>query len=477
MSEEDDDIGNGTQGVSPTTERGGVIRLGKTDYAVGLLWSRAEDVKRLSFEAKTEANEYGADLVAYKKDSQQYALGKKTDGLKPGMPSLAAALSESIDGSFLGIFKIPETSSYYICAVQNGNILAGQDRIIEEREQALDDFGLLSTQGNWEFVFAPADFGFERTQNRPLEEVLDAKKAKVKLAEISPKNSLLKIGLVLIGAAVIYLAYGQYSAWQEAALQERLMREAAEAEAARLAEEQARLDALARQRVELPTFPWEGRASFDAQLRRCVSAILKDSPTVVPGWRPVNATCNDEGEVRLSFQRDGGTINWIAPFVNREGFRPRIIADSSAGTVTNVNVVWSINMDGLPRFVADSPTTTLSEARRYISAWSEEKFLTSRLTDVPGVMVEIAGPNNQPQNEPVSRGLQFSYTISANPEDLLTFLSQIPVTVLERVSLDMSNSRNWTWNVEGVTHERIPLPPDARPVVRQNSGVLGIPGR
>ena len=388
------------------------------------------------------------------------------------MPVLADILADTVDGSFVGVFPVAEDEFYFV-AVQNGTVLATCDRLIRGRERAMDEFSETLLRATWEFSFAPDDFGLSKTKERSLADVIGDQKPRMVLSPISSRKLLLKLAGIAMLLAVLFVGWGMFQEYQERAQQDEQQRLTQERElqrvtnAARMAADRASMQ------VQIPTLPWENQARFAAHLTACRGA-MDMAPLAVPGWKPTTLTCTRDGKVSLVFTRDGGTINWVSPFVTREGFRPIVRTLGQNNVVSGVEVTWDVpEYARLARFPKDTRTAGVSEMRRHIASHSEEAFINVRLSDVPGVQAEIAGPNNQPLMVQVSRGLGFGFVVRHEPTDLNQILAPLPVAVLEKAVLDMGT---WTWTIEGIGHERIPLPPDARPYVRQSS-IPGISGR
>lgn len=181
-----------------------------------------------------------------------------------------------------------------------------------------------------------------------------------------------------------------------------------------------------------------------------------------------------EGEVTMAMTRDGGTINWIKPAVSAmlPGATVNVIGPN--GIINGAEITWPVQgYANLPKFkpeqkdasgkVIETNTASINKMKQYLVANGEEVFTTARMTEIPGVSVEIAGLNNQPEQVAVSRGLSFSYVVRHDPTDLSQILGSLPVVVLNKMSLNLTN---WTWTVEGVAHERISLPADAKPFIK-----------
>ena len=472
--------------VAAVSPDAGVVRVGKRDYAAGLIWARTDDIKKLSSRAKADAREHGVGIYALRRPSQ-YGLGTDLAGHKSGMAILADSLAQVVEGSFSGIFDLGQ-NLYYLVAVQNNRVLPGYDRLIRGRDAAYEQFAeLLFSGSDWDHSFAPAEFEFAKTEDRTLEQIIGISKPKVFLQPLSPKAMLLKAAGVLALLALGFMGWQQYEAWQERQVTEEADRSAEAARVARAIKTQADLDNLAKIQIQLPPMPWFGKPSMTALMEACI-ASMNTAPISVPGWKPTTLTCwgsgggtgpmttpaEHEGEVTMAMTRDGGTINWIKPAVSAmlPGATVNVIGPN--GIINGAEITWPVQgYANLPKFkpeqkdasgkVIETNTASINKMKQYLVANGEEVFTTARMTEIPGVSVEIAGLNNQPEQVAVSRGLSFSYVVRHDPTDLSQILGSLPVVVLNKMSLNLTN---WTWTVEGVAHERISLPADAKPFIK-----------
>ena len=464
MSDEHEDTGAIPVSTFPDA---GVVTIGKKDYAAGLIWTRVDDPKTISSTARKSAAADGADLFLIRKSGNQFGLGSTEAGHKAGMPSLADTLSKGVEGSaWTGIFLIGE-ETYYFVAVQTGLILAAQDRIIHGRENALEIFSGIFLRGEWEHAFAPADFNLSRnTEDRSLEDVLGDTRPGPSLKPLSNKGLLLKAAAALFVLGVLFFGYQAYQSYQESVNAANLKTQLEEA-----AERKRQADLLKSRTpqavVEIPLPPFTNKPSYSATLTACVNA-MKNAPTQIPGWKPAFITCfgsgsADEGTVALSFTRDGGTINWIAPFVDSKIYH--ISTTGTNGNISGIEIRWNVpGYANLAHYSDKTPTLPLGEVRKHLVSNAEENFMSFRIADLPPQLVEIAvAGNNQPQQVPVSKGLSFITQVRHDPVELLQIISPLPVAVMNKVSLDMTG---WNWIIEGSAYETVPLPPDAKPYQR-----------
>ncbi len=458
---------DGVIALSGFEERGGTVKVGRTDYAVGLIWRNIDDTnhKKIAAQAKEAAAERRADLYGVR-DAAQYCLGSTKHGHKSGMPSLAATLASSLQGSFVGAFEVD--GGIYMVAVPQDGVLATYDVIYSDPERANVEFQDLVHGGGWDQKFCPADWNVPDTKETSLEIMLSGASKSAKLKPVSPKGTIIKMALLAAVAVGSLLAYGQYEQWEA----DRVAAE--EAETARLAEiERQRQLTVARDNI--PDFPWKDRAIGQYALDACVSAILA-APTNVPGWTPVSLSCEgNEGNVVMTLRREaGGTINWVPFALNREGFRPSV----RQATGSNIEVTWpAAGFGSIAKLTNTSETGQAAAALRYMLTHFEELYVPLPNPRVAqGATVQIPDPQNPNRTVPVvmSQSLEFDFTTRHDPREFLPILAPLKAATLTRVTLTIGD---WTWKVEGQIHERLYNGPAAPGRSGAAQGRPGAPAR
>ena len=453
---------NDTAALSGFEQRGGSVKIGRTNYAVGLVWIAPEEgSKKIVAQAKSSAAERSADLFGVR-DANQYFLGSSKHGHKSGMPALAASLASNLEGSFVGAFEVD--GGIYIVAVGPDGVLATYDLIYPDVERAHLDFQDLVHGGGWDQKFCPADWSILDTKDTALDIMLSGASKSAKLKPVSAKSFILKIGMAAIIAVAALFAYSAYEEYQaQKIVDDELAAQAEAARQRRVAQENA-----ARQ---IPDFPWKDRPIGQYALNVCTQAILA-APTNVPGWTPVSLTCDGaNGTVSMSLRREpGGTINWVPFILNREGFRPSVRQSSA----TNVEVSWPAEGFGeIGKFANDAKTGQANAALRYILTHFEELYVPlNNPRVVPGATVQIPNPTNPNQTTPtvMSQSLEFDFTTRHDPREFLPILAPLQVATLTRLTLTIGD---WTWKVEGQTHERLYFGPEAS---RPGAAAPGRPG-
>jgi hypothetical protein len=165
-----------------------VVQLGKHRFVCGLFWQSLSRPRELRKEAIELGRRVKFDLMVLRKDYgiAQAGYANAGDGLRPGMYSLAAAVSKTvaIEGaavegrrqnvhSWLGAFRLPDERWAYF-AVRDESFLptgdfAGTREEVVERLQA--DYAL----GGWNVVFGDEELrgiGFHNFQARTILELL-----------------------------------------------------------------------------------------------------------------------------------------------------------------------------------------------------------------------------------------------------------------------------------------------------------------
>lgn len=436
-------------------ESGGVLAVNGKTYAVGLAWAGVpEGTKSAVVVARAAAPGNGADLLCVRKPGRiQYGLGSRSTGHKPGMAPLASFLADILDGNFVGAFETPD--GYYVVAIREDQILAGYDQLIADKDHAFDMFHEIFVGSKWAQSAAPKEWIIEGTQANSLEDILTASKPKTVLETVSRKGSILKIAGVAATVIGIYLGWSQYSQWHE---QKVLAEQAAQAaEAQRISDEAARTRAM----FKVPPMQWEGKPFGAPMIQACADAILK-APITVPGWQPRTVSCvGDDSSpqawtVAVTFKRDGGTLNWIAPYYNHDGFKPPITQNQAGDAI----VSWPLADVHAETFDKSSPTTPSALARRYLSTQFEEVFQPIELVDAAGIPFQTPDPSGRggpKRNVILEHHLAFSLRTSHDPRDFLQILGPISAMVANSVQLDVPT---WTWTIQGTIYEKLPLPKD-----------------
>ena len=443
MAEEFDDQTTGTA-LTGFEGRGGAVQVGRTNFAVGLIWRDEDEAsgKKAPAQAREAAAERKADLFGLRSPGQ-FCLGSTRHGHKAGMPSLAATLAATLQGSFIGAFTVE--NGIYVVAVQQDGVLATYDIVYADPEEAHREFLDLVHSGGWDQKFCPAEWEIADSKPTSMEIMLAGASKLAKLRQVSQKALLIKLAVIMTFIAVGVLGYQQYENYlADQAVQAEIEARSAEAAAARAAR-----DAAAR---AIPDFPWKDAPVAQYALDACVAGILQ-APTSVPGWSVTSIACDGaNGTVSMSLRREpGGTLNWIGFTLNREGFRPSI----RQNTTTSVDVTWPLaSFAALPRHTNDTQTGQASAAMRYLLMHFEELYapLTQRIT--PGTTAQIPDPANPNRTQPVlmSQSLDIELAARHDPREFLPILAPLRAATLTRVTLSTSD---WTWKVEGKIHERL----------------------
>lgn len=431
---------------------GGVVPAGGKNYAIGLIWETADDTAKMGPVAVEAAKAHKADLVILRKGGFQYGVGLIGTGHRSGMASAAALLTDAYDGSFIGAFEVP--GGYYVVGSRDGKVLSITDRIIVDRQEAINTFTDLYYQiDDWTESISPKDWDIETKSHDRIDDALTGLKPTSKLKPISSKVAVIKLAGVL---TVLALMGGGYLYYQDIKEQSALEEEAAQR--LQSADAQAK-DAAARRAAlsTIPELPHIGKPSGIAVLAACTDAIITAN-LAVPGWKPMSAAC-DGRVVAFTFQRDGGTLNWIGPALNRPGFKPSVSLNNSGSAL----VSWQIPAQA-PFYTKDSLTGTVSADRRYLTSQFEEIYHQIEMADADGEPFEIAGARGQKQKVVYYRTLAISFRTRHDPKEFAKILAPIPALVTKTVRLDLGT---WTWTIEGISYEKVQLADTATPPGRQ----------
>lgn len=421
----------------PPAESGGVVKVKGKEFAVGLFWSAIEEIPQAASEAKAAAAREGtaADFYCVRlSGNAQYGLGRRADGHRAGMPSLAAAVADNRQGSWIGCFLIGD--GYYVIAVRDDGIFPGTDRYYLAEDDARAEFERIYLIGDWEGVFAPPSFGYSDAKEMPINNLLIGKPS-VRLADVSGRSRKFFLfgGLILVIVAVFGgFRYSEYLAEQASEAAMRAMREAG-----------VRNNPL-QQKVEIPPMPWEGRVQGVIFMEKCIAGIKDLQKVEFPAWKIGQYSCTGGDKpgsktVSVDLQRDGpvSSINWVKYAVDKSGLKTGVSPAGAQGALV------TLPMPSIPAIPIDVKTAKISDVQRYLISQFDERLTRIDLS---------AGENTQ-----FFAGLKLSFRTQVSPLSFADILRRIPALIISKITYD---SRTWLWSIEGVTYEQR-IPPNAQP--------------
>jgi hypothetical protein len=443
---------------------GGTVTVNGKDFAVGLVWERAGEGKPATA-ARAAAVANCADLFCVRKPGKnQFGLASRSAGHKAGMPSLAAYLGETVEGTFVGAFDIG--AGFYVIAIREDMVLAGNDRIVADKDEAIEVFQELALAMAWDQSVCPKEWSIEGTKQETLEGLLTRDRPRTRLEPVSQFSKYLQIGVCASLVIAGLLAWQTYGRMQEEA------ESAAEAEQAAAA---ASADREAKDRANqfvLPVLPWEGNPYGVNMIPACVDAI-NQAPLDVPGWQPTTVICTlrpaqiDPAARRtvsppalaisVAFDRKGGTINWIGAALNRGSFRPSVTQSASGSAIAG----WIVPAPEpfYPMETRDGQGSVarpnnIGQARIHIISQFDEVYHQVDLKEEIGVTAKIPNGRGQVEDAVLERHLVFSFGTRQDPKEFAAILAPIPALLTTSVRLDLAS---WKWSIEGTIHERLPL--------------------
>lgn len=400
----------------------GVVRIKGRDYAVGLDWFQIEDIPSADREAKamaTRENSKADFYCARITGTPQFGLGHRSHGHRTGQLSLAAAVADNRQGSWLGCFAVE--GGFYLVGVRDDGIYPGTDKFFASEDDARAVYDQLY-EADWSERFAPASFGFETAKDLPINSVLLVK-SNVKLRDVAGRSRAVYMlgGLVLVGG-LVFAAFQYNSYLQQQAIQRTL------AEMSRNAGNPLK------QKVEIPPMPWEGRPEGAVFLERCFQTIQGLRPFEFPGWKPTLYGCDATSRAAaIELVRDGpiSSINWIS-WVREKAGRKWGVSPNGAERAQVTQALESI-----PEIKIDVQTAKISEIQRYLLSRFDE--MLTKITLSPGENTEFVS------------GLKFSFKSQVGPMNYHGVLKNIPALVMSKVTYDPNT---WLWSVEGVAYEQ-----------------------
>jgi hypothetical protein len=445
-ADEIDDTQSNDFGASPTGLPVGSVRIGKVDYAVGLLWTPTKDVSKAPQQARKYAQESreAPDFFCVRKGlKSQIGYGFSASGHKLALPSLAAHIAQNKGSSFLALFEVE--GGYYLLGVKDDAILSDAERFFENRSQALAELYNQISMFEWPEVIAPAGFDVDGARVASIDSVLTGR-ISVRLRDIRRRGSWTKYVVLALLAGVAIFGVRVWWAQQE---EDRI----AEAAIQKMNDLQVQVG-IKEAEEKPPEMPWTNRVQGARAIETCVGEIMK-VPLDIPGWDVKDIICQPPSAptaagpfvtvaANLSRARtleDGGApIQWAERMIRDNGLDPKLVMPDT-GSSQNISMQWEI--DGMPTIPLDLKTERLGKIRDSVL-----RVMESRMTSVT-----FSSPANQTA---WFQGVNIEFSTKLSPLSYVDLLGAIPGFMLEQMTYNIDN-KNYT--IKGNAYERLPGPP------------------
>ena len=298
--EEDVPTGVATTGEDDASaHKEGVVQLGGSMYAVGLMWQPLQDPDAPLPEIKVMA-ESDPDLNLYclvPGVAPQYGLGRKKDKLTVGMPVLAASLASYFveEPSICGVFKLEE--GWWFITIRNNLIMGEKDVLYKDEEEAKEAFKAVLKIPDWNKKFAPADWEIPETTPLDLEEIIGDMR-KIRLTEITTvKRTRVLIGVIVAIVALVIFAAVNFVSYLNSLDVE-------------VEKEILPVVVPVKKMHEEVKNPWTKRPQTDAFISKCWNNIFMVQSVIIPGWKLGDLVCTPQ-ELTLQWTATGKGRNMV----------------------------------------------------------------------------------------------------------------------------------------------------------------------
>ncbi len=424
-------------GAIPSTPSG-TITIGRSGYAVGLLWQPLQNPEDPTPEIREAIEgDPDADLYCLRSTSTpQYGIGKKSIGHRAGEPSAAAAVASALSDytSVAAVFKVRE--GWWLVAIRNDLILSEDDVLFTSEQEAQDRFYSLMALPDWDLKITPPEWQIDKSKEMALENLVRKAGAKSRLQEIGAAKKTQVLTLI----ALFFIILVFVVTWMSVSLLQNVFQEE-KIEAMPIPEAIQPVEPA----PEKPK-PWEKVPDMEVFMHKCWNNSYQLNTLTIPGWQMGGITCTPEG-LTTSWSKSwqpGGRIAWLKAALNEYKMSRVNVQLNSDGTSAN----GQLSFTGIPT-IASVPSLT-------------EQQLWEELTDIKqatGLNISfdrqtmVDPPNNPDGTKPVNQQEYVFYKISVSspytPFEWKTFFEKFPGFHLTQMNFNPGLDAQDKWKYEG----------------------------
>ena len=410
-------------------------------YAAGLFWQPADDPNRVASEARTVAATEGVDADFYcvsQGTVAQYGLGWRMAGHTAGLRPLALSVTESLDGSFIGAFRIG--SQFWFGYAHNGVVLPEGDILYDDEAECRAHFEREYRDSPSECVaYCPEEWELDNTTALDIDSAI-GKPISVRLRSTENIFARMRAAILLFIIVVAAVAGSAYWFLQQQVEQDSVNRQ------------NARINEQAKANEE----PWRSMPMPSNVLASCHAGFNR-LPIVVPGWSLEGGSCTGQGPSR--------TIQ--AEWTLETGYLQalRVASEATGFDMTVTNSGEGAQLLTMVNLLEAARRTEQGVDRGYDELWGGQRVqeflweLRNRLavdsiviegTPPRGVRRHVTGVDGQelPAYQPAP-SMPFEISSNVPIRAWSGIFDNIPGTVIENITWDASNGM---WKVSGTIY-------------------------
>ena len=283
-----------------------VINVHRRKLATGLFWQPLGVGNTAQNYAKQLTKNNDKKYTLFIEYKAMIGLTDTREGARVGMPSAAVEIVHSLADlvSFLGVFRADKY--YYLVAVRNGVII--RDMLFETADSARQLYTQLAELPDWGALFAPAEWGMPKSQERFLSDLI-GKGTTAKLHQINVFKSMLPA----LFFTAVFVVFGVFVLTNpiNRDTNKKFKIDTELAKEYRQKIEQKKQELLNRTNVQTvkqtDDYPYDKLPNVMQRAELCYKAIAFVMQPLA-GWNQTFAKC-DADFVSATFSRDFGTLN------------------------------------------------------------------------------------------------------------------------------------------------------------------------